>query len=46
MTDGPRRFPGWLLIPLGGAAGGFVAGWPGLAFGAAVGLLVWRVRAG
>ena len=41
-----RRFPGWLLIPLGAAAGGIVGGWGGAAFGALAGLLIWRGRSG
>lgn len=44
--SGPRRFPGWILIFLGGAVGGIIAGWGGLAFGALAGLAIWRMRAG
>lgn len=42
---GPARYPGWLLIILGGAAGGAFVGWWGVAFGAAVGFVIWRSRA-
>lgn len=47
LPDRPRarRFPGWLLIPLGGTAGGIVSGWAGAAFGCLVGLLIWKSRA-
>lgn len=41
----PRRFPGWLLIPLGGLAGWIVSSWMGAAFGALIGAVLWRVRA-
>ncbi len=41
-----RRVPGWVLLPLGAAAGGFVAGWAGAVIGAVLGFLVWRSRAG
>lgn len=40
-----RRFPGWLLLPLGGLAGWAVSGWAGAILGAVVGTLVWRTRA-
>lgn len=40
-----RRYPGWLLIPLGGGAGWLFGGWGGLVFGVVVGFLLWRTRA-
>lgn len=42
---GPRRFPGWVLVPLGGLAGWVVSGWLGAALGAAIGAVLWRSRA-
>lgn len=45
QSRGPRRYPGWLLIPLGALTGAAFSGWWGGAFGAVVGFLAWRMRA-